>query len=80
MQQRAAKLLHGDVYKRQVVDLADRILPSILDVRAGEIMQKHIEDKGTKFKMCIRDRGCVCFVGSASCRAFGHTRPASVPG
>ena len=22
----------------------------------------------------------VCFVGSASCRAFGHTRPASVPG
>lgn len=32
-----------------VVDLADRILPSILDVRAGEIMQKHIESKGTKF-------------------------------
>ncbi len=32
-----------------VVDLADRILPSILDVRAGEIMQKHIENKGTKF-------------------------------
>ncbi len=31
-----------------VVDLADRILPSILDVRAGQIMQKHIEDKGTK--------------------------------
>ena len=25
-------------------------------------------------------KGCVCFVGSASCRAFGHTRPASVPG
>ena len=22
----------------------------------------------------------VCLVGSASCRAFGHTRPASVPG
>ena len=32
-----------------VVDLADRILPSILDVRAGQIMQKHIESKGTKF-------------------------------
>ncbi len=31
-----------------VVDLADRILPSILDVDAGKIMQKHIEDKGTK--------------------------------
>ena len=25
-------------------------------------------------------KGCVCFVGSASCRAFGHTRPASLPG
>ena len=25
-------------------------------------------------------RGCVCFAGSASCRAFGHTRPASLPG
>ena len=25
-------------------------------------------------------KGCVCFVGSASCRAFVHTRPASVPG
>ena len=25
-------------------------------------------------------KGCVCFVGSASCRAFGHTRQASLPG
>ncbi len=25
-------------------------------------------------------KGCVCLVGSASCRASGHTRPASVPG
>ena len=25
-------------------------------------------------------KDCVCLVGSASCRAFGHTRPASVPG
>ena len=25
-------------------------------------------------------KGCVCLVGSASCRALGHTRPASVPG
>ena len=25
-------------------------------------------------------KGCVCLVGSASCRAFGHTHPASVPG
>ena len=25
-------------------------------------------------------KGCACFVGSASCRASGHTRPASLPG
>ena len=25
-------------------------------------------------------KGCVCLVGSASCRSFWHTRPASVPG
>lgn len=38
-------------YKAQitVVDLADRILPSILDARAGAKMQKHIESKGTRF-------------------------------
>ena len=29
--------------------MADRILPSILDVRAGAKMQKHIESKGTRF-------------------------------
>ena len=27
-----------------------------------------------------RGKGCVCFVGSASCIALRHTRPASVPG
>ena len=32
-----------------VVDLADRILPSILDADASAIMQKHIESKGVKF-------------------------------
>ena len=32
-----------------VVDLADRILPSILDKQTSEIMQKHIEEHGVKF-------------------------------
>ena len=32
-----------------VIDLADRILPSILDEEASAIMQKHIESKGVKF-------------------------------
>lgn len=45
---KAAEALHHLNADITVVDLADRILPSILDVRAGEIMQKHIESKGTK--------------------------------
>lgn len=32
-----------------VVDMADRILPSILDKRGSEIVQKHIEGYGVKF-------------------------------
>lgn len=32
-----------------VIDLSDRILPSILDSEASEIMQKHIENEGVKF-------------------------------
>ncbi len=46
---KAAEALHYMEADVTVVDLADRILPSILDVRAGQIMQKWIEDKGTKF-------------------------------
>ena len=46
---KCAEALHHLNADITVVDLADRILPSILDIRAGEIMQKHIEDKGTKF-------------------------------
>ena len=32
-----------------VIDLSDRILPSILDSEASEIMQKHIENEGVRF-------------------------------
>lgn len=46
---KAAEALHYMEADVTVVDLADRILPSILDVRAGQIMQKWIEDKGTRF-------------------------------
>lgn len=45
---KAAEALAGTVKELTVVDLADRILPSILDPAAGKIMQKHIEDKGTR--------------------------------
>lgn len=45
---KAAEAVEGTVRELTVIDLADRILPSILDPAAGKIMQKHIEDKGTK--------------------------------
>ena len=46
---KAAEALNEYKADITVVDLADRILPSILDARAGSIMKKHIESKGTKF-------------------------------
>lgn len=45
---KAAEAVEGTVAKLTVIDLADRILPSILDADAGKLMQKHIEEKGTK--------------------------------
>lgn len=46
---KAAEALNAYKADITVVDMADRILPSILDVRAGSIMMKHIESKGIKF-------------------------------
>lgn len=46
---KAAEALSAYNVETTVVDMADRILPSILDVRAGMKMQKHIESKGVKF-------------------------------
>ena len=46
---KAAEALSAYKAKITVVDMADRILPSILDVRAGQKMQKHIEEQGVKF-------------------------------
>lgn len=46
---KAAEALSAYNVQTTVVDMADRILPSILDVRAGMKMQKHIESKGVKF-------------------------------
>lgn len=46
---KAAEALAAHKTEITVVDMADRILPSILDVKAGAIMQKHIESKGIKF-------------------------------
>lgn len=46
---KAAEALSAYKADITVVDMADRILPSILDVRAGSIMMKHIESKGIRF-------------------------------
>ncbi|MDE6595964.1 MAG: NAD(P)/FAD-dependent oxidoreductase, partial [Oscillospiraceae bacterium] len=46
---KAAEALEHYGADMTVIDLADRILPSILDDEASKIMQKHIESKGVKF-------------------------------
>ncbi len=46
---KAAEALEHYNVKMTVIDLADRILPSILDSDSSEIMKKHIESKGVKF-------------------------------
>ncbi len=46
---KCAEGIHGKAGKITVVDLADRILPSILDKAGSDIMQKHIENHGIEF-------------------------------
>ena len=46
---KAAEAMQHMNVKMTVIDLADRILPSILDADASAIMQSYIENKGVKF-------------------------------
>ncbi|MBQ3842118.1 MAG: NAD(P)/FAD-dependent oxidoreductase [Ruminiclostridium sp.] len=46
---KAAEALEHYDCEMTVIDLADRILPSILDKKTSEIMRKHIEAHGVKF-------------------------------
>lgn len=46
---KAAEALSAYETDITVIDLADRILPSILDVNAGIKMQRHIENHGVRF-------------------------------
>ncbi|MCM1523467.1 MAG: FAD-dependent oxidoreductase [Ruminococcus sp.] len=48
---KAAEALEHYGADMTVIDLADRILPSILDKDASDIMQAHIESKGVKFML-----------------------------
>lgn len=46
---KCAEGISGKTRNIKVVDLADRILPSILDKKGSEIVQKYIEDQGVEF-------------------------------
>jgi NAD(P)H-nitrite reductase large subunit len=46
---KAAEGLHEVCEDITIVDLADRILPSILDKKGADFVQKHIEKEGIKF-------------------------------
>lgn len=46
---KAAEGLHEICEDITVVDLADRVLPSILDKKGADFVQKHIENNGIKF-------------------------------
>lgn len=48
---KAAEALEHYGADMTVIDLADRILPSILDSEASEIMMEHIKSKGIKFML-----------------------------
>ncbi len=48
---KAAEGLHDVCDDITVVDLADRILPSILDSKGASFVQKHIEKEGIKFML-----------------------------
>ncbi|MDR0947619.1 MAG: FAD-dependent oxidoreductase [Ruminococcus sp.] len=48
---KAAEAVHEYTENITVIDLADRILSSILDEDAAKIMQTHISDKGVTFKL-----------------------------
>ena len=48
---KAAEGLHDVCEEITVVDLADRILPSILDNKGASFVQKHIEKEGIKFML-----------------------------
>ncbi|MDR1952430.1 MAG: FAD-dependent oxidoreductase [Elusimicrobiota bacterium] len=46
---KAAEGLYGKVAKITVIDLADRVMASVLDKSAADIIQNHIEKKGIEF-------------------------------
>lgn len=50
---KAAEGLYPRAGKITVVDMADRVLPAVMDAESSAIIQKHLEGKGIKF--CLND-------------------------
>jgi NADPH-dependent 2,4-dienoyl-CoA reductase/sulfur reductase-like enzyme len=50
---KAAEGLYGKVKNITVIDLADRIMASVLDEEPAKIIQNHIESKGISFKFGV---------------------------
>lgn len=46
---KAAEGIYETTKNITVIDLADRILPSILDIKGSELVQQHLESKGVNF-------------------------------
>lgn len=67
---KCAEGIYGRVRKITVVDLADRILPSILDPEAAGMVRAHLEDRGIEFRLSdsvtefTRDRAALRSGGS----------------
>lgn len=50
---KCAEGIFHKVSKLTVIDLADRILPSILDVQGSDLVKKYLEEKGIEFKLGV---------------------------
>lgn len=50
---KAAEALAGKVGQISVIDLADRLMASVLDKKTASIMQKHIEEHDINFKLSV---------------------------
>ena len=67
---KCAEGIQGRVKSITVVDLADRILPSILDEKGAVLVQRHIEKQGIKFYL---SDGVVRFAGHTALLKSGES-------
>ena len=72
---KCAEGLSGRVAEITVCDLADRVLPSVLDKECADLMQKRMEEHGIKFLM---ENTAVRFEGNVAHMKNGETLPFDV--